>query len=214
MPRLSKARKEMLTCMMKESIFEAASSVLCEHGIDGTTMNRVAETADLAKSSLYDYFPSKEELLRFVSDRLVVPFIQAVEETVRTDLPAPQKLERIVRRAFENATKHKAIVKLVVQANQQYQVRQKIRPRILQAFTAIFQQGIEEGAFHPYPPALASRMFLGSFHELFELLATSPSESEAWEYMKVLIDAALHGLSIHVGSSAAAGAGSSCQLNP
>ena len=70
MPRLSKARKELLTTMMKESIFEAATSVLCEHGVDGTTMNRVAEAAELAKSSLYDYFPSKDELLEFVSDRL------------------------------------------------------------------------------------------------------------------------------------------------
>ena len=56
-------------------------------------MNRVAEAAELAKSSLYDYFPSKDDLLEFVSDRLVAPFMQAVEETVRADLPAPQKLE-------------------------------------------------------------------------------------------------------------------------
>ena len=61
MPRLSKTGKEMLTAMMKESIFEAATAVLSEHGVDGTTMNRVAEAADLAKSSLYDYFPSKED---------------------------------------------------------------------------------------------------------------------------------------------------------
>ena len=74
MPRLSEARKELLTTMMKESIFEAATSVLSEHGLDGTTMNRVAAAADLAKSSLYDYFPSKDELLEFVSDRLVAAF--------------------------------------------------------------------------------------------------------------------------------------------
>ena len=94
MPRLSKARKELLTTMMKESIFEAATSVLSEHGVDGTTMNRVAEAADLAKSSLYDYFPSKDELLEFVSDRLVAPFMQFVEETIRADLPAPQEARK------------------------------------------------------------------------------------------------------------------------
>ena len=159
MPRLSKARKELLTTMMKESIFEAATSVLCEHGVDGTTMNRVAEAADLAKSSLYDYFPSKDELLEFVSDRLVPPFMQAVEETVRADLPAPQKLERILRMAFERGIKHKAIIRLLVQSDQEYQVRQRTRPRILEAFTAIFAQGIEEGSFHPHNPAHTGRMF-------------------------------------------------------
>ena len=198
MPRLSEARKKLLDSMMKESIFEAATSVLSEHGVDGTTMNRVAEAADLAKSSLYDYFPSKDELLEFVSDRLRTPLMQGVEETLRADLPAPQKLERILRIAFETGTKHKAILGLLVHSDQEYQVRRRTRRQILEAFTAIFEQGIKEGSFHPHNPAHTGRMFLGAFRELYELLASSASEEAANEYVGVLIDAALHGLSIHV----------------
>ena len=198
MPRLSKARKELLTSMMKESIFEAATSVLCEYGADGTTMNRVAEAADLAKSSLYDYFSSKEELMDFVLDRLVAPFMQSVEETLQTDLLAPKKLERVLRIAFESGTKHKTIIRMLAQSEEEYQVKERTRPRILQAFTAIFKQGIEEGSFHPHNPAHTGRMFLGAFDELFELLKSSASEEAASEYVGVLIDAALHGLSIHV----------------
>ena len=80
MPRLSKARKALLTTMMRETIYEAATSVLCKHGVNGTTMNRVAEAANLAKSSLYDYFESKDDLLRFFNTRLVEPCFQAIEE--------------------------------------------------------------------------------------------------------------------------------------
>jgi AcrR family transcriptional regulator len=198
MPRLSKARKEMLTTLMKESIFDAATSVLYEHGVNGTTMNRVAEAAELAKSSLYDYFPSKDELLQFVSNRLVTPFVEAVEETVHADLPAPRKLERILRIALENGTKHKAILRLLAQSEQEYQVRNTTRPRILTAFTAIFAQGIKEGSFHPHNPAHTGRMFLGIFGEVFELLKSSESQEAANEYVEMFINAALHGLSIHV----------------
>jgi AcrR family transcriptional regulator len=198
MPRLREARKELLNTMMKESIFEAATSVLSEHGIDGTTMNRVAAAADLAKSSLYDYFPSKDELLEFVADRLETPFMQAVAETLRTDLPAPQKLERILRIAFENTVRHKAVVRLLVQSDQEFRVRQRTRPQVLEAFTAIFAQGIKEGSFHPHNPAHTGRMFLGAFREFFELLASNAPEEVANEYVEVLIDAALHGLPIHV----------------
>jgi AcrR family transcriptional regulator len=201
MPRLSEARKELLTSMMKESIFEAATSVLSEHGLDGTTMNRVAAAADLAKSSLYDYFPSKDDLLEFVSDRLVAPVMQAVEETLHADLPAPQKLARIVGLAFENSTRHKAVVRLLVQSNQDYRVRQRTRPLVLDAFRTIFEQGIKEGSFRPHNTAHSSRMFLGAFRELFELQASSESEEAANEYCEALIGAALHGLSIHVGSA-------------
>ena len=201
MPRLRKARKEMLTAMMKESIFEAATLVLSEHGVQGTTMNRVAEAADLAKSSLYDYFPSKDELLEFVCDRMITPFLQAVEETLHLEMPAPQKLERIVRIAFETGAKHKAILRLLVYSDQEYQVRRRARPRILEAFTTIFEQGIREGSFHPHNPAHTGRMFLGAFRELFELQSSSASEEVINEYMRVLIDASLHGLSIHVEKS-------------
>lgn len=149
MPRLSEARKKLLDSMMKESIFEAATSVLSEHGVDGTTMNRVAEAGDLAKSSLYDYFPSKDELLEFVSDRLRTPLMQGIAETLGANLPAPQKLERILRIAFETGTKHKAILGLLVHSDQEYQVRRRTRGQILEAFTAIFEQGIKEGSSTP-----------------------------------------------------------------
>ena len=99
---------------------------------------------------------------------------------------------------MRTGTKHKAIVRLLVQSDQEYRVRQKTRPQILEAFTAIFEQGIKEGSFHPHNPAHTGRMFLGAFRELFELLASSASEEAANEYVEVLIDAALHGLSIHV----------------
>jgi len=205
MPRLSKARKELLTNMMKESIFAAATTVLCEHGVDGTTMNRVAEAAELAKSSLYDYFPSKEELLKFVYDRLVAPFMEAIKETVQAELPAPQKLERVLRIAFERGTKHKALICLLAQSDQQYEVKEKTRPRILEAFTTIFEEGIREGSFHPHNPAHTGRMFFGAFSELFELLASNVSEEVVEEYVAVLIDASLYGLSIHVEKKPAAG---------
>ena len=125
MPRLRKARKELLTAMMKESIFEAATSVLSEHGVDGTTMNRVAEAAELAKSSLYDYFPSKEELLEFVVDRMFIPFMQAVNEILQADLPAPQKLEKVVRIALEKGTKHKGILRLLAHVDQEDGARKR-----------------------------------------------------------------------------------------
>ena len=197
MPRLSKTRKELLNTMMKESIFEATTAVLREHGVDGMTMNRVAEAASLSKSSLYDYFQGKEDLLTFVSDRIVGPFLKMLDELVPASLPAPQKLEAILRHALDDATKHKAIIRLLAQADHNQQVKQSTRPRILEAITAIFEQGIKEGTFQPHNPAYTGRMFMGCLSELFELQAGSASDDAATEYVGVLIDAVRHGFSIH-----------------
>lgn len=201
MPRLSKTRKELLNTMMKESIFEATTAVLCEHGVEGTTMNRVAEAASLSKSSLYDYFQNKDELLAFVSDRIVGPFLKTIEDLVPAVLPAQQKLETILHHALDDSTKHKAIIRLVAQSDENQQVRQSIRPRILEAITAIFEQGIEEGSFQPHNPAYTARMFIGCVSELFELQMCSASDEAATEYVAILIGAVRHGFSIHAANS-------------
>ena len=201
MPRLSKTRKELLNTMMKESIFEATTTVLREHGVEGTTMNRVAEAASLSKSSLYDYFQNKDDLLAFVSDRIIGPFLKMLDDLVPARLPATQKLETILNYALDDSTKHKAIIRLLAQADQNQQVKQSTRPRVLEAITAIFEQGIEEGTFQPHNPAYTSRMFMGCLAELFELQMSSASDEAASEYVGILIGAVRQGFSIHVAKS-------------
>jgi TetR/AcrR family fatty acid metabolism transcriptional regulator len=197
MPRLSKTRKALLNTMMKETIFEAANSVLCKHGVTGTTMNRVAEAANLAKSSLYDYFESKDDLLRFFNTRLVEPCFQAIEAIANRDLPGPQKLEQILRTCLEYAIEHKGLIRLLAGAEQSEQIRKDVRPRFLQLLTGIFEQGIREGSFRAHNPAHTGRMFHGCLSELFELQADGASDEEAMAYVAVLIDAVLNGFSIH-----------------
>jgi TetR/AcrR family transcriptional regulator, cholesterol catabolism regulator len=198
MPRLSKARKALLNTMMKETIFEAATSVLCKHGVNGTTMNRVAEAANLAKSSLYDYFESKDDLLQFFNARLVEPCFQAIEDAAKTDLPAPQKLERILRTSWEYSVQHKGLIRLLAGADQSDRIRKATRPRILGILVAVFEQGIREGSFRPHNAAYTGRMFVGCLSELFELQADDASSEEVNGYVEVLIDSVLNGFSIHV----------------
>lgn len=208
MPRLSKTRKALLNTMMKESIFEATTAVLCKHGVEGTTMNRVAEAASLSKSSLYDYFQNKDDLLAFVSDRIIGPFLKMLEELVPASLPASQKLETILRHALDDSTKHKAIIRLLAKSDSNLRVRRSARPRILEAITAIYEQGIEEGSFQPHNPAYTARMFLGCLRELFELQMDSASDEAATEYVGILIGAVRQGFSIHVPKSSGPGTAS------
>lgn len=208
MPRLSKTRKALLNTMMKESIFEATTAVLCKHGVEGTTMNRVAEAASLSKSSLYDYFQNKDDLLAFVSDRIIGPFLKMLEELVPARLPAPQKLEAILRHALDDSTKHKAIIRLLAKSDPNMRVKRSARPRILEAITAIYEQGIQEGSFQPHNPAYTARMFMGCLRELFELQMDSASDEAATEYVGILITAVRHGFSIHAAKGPGPGAAS------
>jgi AcrR family transcriptional regulator len=195
--RLSKARKEIVTAMMKDTIFEAAGSVLEEHGVSGITMDRVATTAGLATGSLYNYFQDKDDLLQFIFTRLVEPFFQAIEEIVRGNMPAPRKLETVLQATLEHSVKHKCIIRLLAETDQEHKVKKTTRPRFLRLLTLIFEQGITEGSFRPHNPAFAGRMFCGCLSELFEMRADDASSADANSYVETLIALVLRGISAH-----------------
>ncbi len=212
--RLSKARKACVTTMMKDTIFEAASSLLEQHGSDALTMNQVATKVGFATASLYNYFQDKDDLLHFCHSRLVEPCLQAVEEAAGTDLPATQKLERILRTALEHAVKHKGLIKLMAGMDYDSKIRRDTRPRLLQIFTAIFQRGIKEGSFRPHDPAHTGRMFLGCVLEVFDFQASGASNKDGNSFARTLIDAILNGLSIRAGKGPESGEASPSSSNP
>jgi len=48
---------------MRCSIISVAMTLFKEKGVDGTTMEEIAEKADIAKGTLYNYFPVKEAII-------------------------------------------------------------------------------------------------------------------------------------------------------
>lgn len=61
-------------------ILRAASELIERHGVTGTTMSGVAELAEIPIGSLYQYFPSKSELIhRLYLDRLQVHHAPAIK---------------------------------------------------------------------------------------------------------------------------------------
>jgi AcrR family transcriptional regulator len=196
--RLSKARKEAVTAVIKDTIFEAASSLLEQHGVGGLTMDRVATTAGLATGSLYNYFQDKDDLLRFFYLRVVEPLFQAIEEGADADVPAPQKLEQIVRAAVDHGVTHKGLIRLLVSSAQESEVRRTARARILKIVTGVFERGIREGSFRQHPTAPVARMFLGVLSELLELQVGDVSRAEVDAYAEVVIDAIRNGFSLRV----------------
>jgi AcrR family transcriptional regulator len=57
-----KDRKEREKLARKETILDAAREVFFKNGFQATTMDQIAEAAELSKGSLYLHFPTKEEL--------------------------------------------------------------------------------------------------------------------------------------------------------
>src|SRR3954466_9527006 len=62
---LSRAKKQQRT---RESLLKAASKLFCRRGLEGTSIDQIAETAGYTKGAFYANFKSKEELFLVMLD--------------------------------------------------------------------------------------------------------------------------------------------------
>jgi AcrR family transcriptional regulator len=78
---------------IKRRIHEKALDTFLHFGFSKVTMNEIAEELGMSKKTLYQYFPSKEELLAAVVNKLQDDTATAVESLVqRTNIDFVQKL--------------------------------------------------------------------------------------------------------------------------
>lgn len=211
MPRLSKARKELLTTMMKETIYEAAASVLDEHGLNGVTMDRVAKAANVARSNLYDYFRDKDELVQFIARRITEPIHQAIAEIMQSDQSATEKLASIYRTVLTNLGKHQSLMGLLARnedvrdAVDSYKRKARASSVVIGLFAKVFEQGINEGKFRRADPVMLARMFIGCGGALADMQLDAGACNDAdqiEQHVKMQVGLFLHGISTDDGKDA------------
>ena len=82
-------------------LMEAARRVIGRHGFEGTTIDRVAEEAHVAKGTIYLYFSNKEDLLHAAVFEGLRSMIDETRRSDRTDLPPLERLRAFVKGQFE-----------------------------------------------------------------------------------------------------------------
>jgi len=77
---------------VKEAILNAAANVFAKYGYIKTTMNDIAATVKKGKSSLYHYFPGKEQVFQAVLDKEFGAIKSEVEEAISKENTPQKKL--------------------------------------------------------------------------------------------------------------------------
>jgi AcrR family transcriptional regulator len=83
-------RKESITKMRKQQILDAALKVFAKKGFTEATTTEIAQEAGVAEGTIYNYFPSKRDLLIAVVKTFVMTesFLNIFEHAEETDYPA------------------------------------------------------------------------------------------------------------------------------
>ncbi|MEL7656012.1 MAG: TetR/AcrR family transcriptional regulator, partial [Bacillota bacterium] len=69
----------------KKRIFESALMLFEELGFDKTTMEKIAENADLGVGTLYNYYPSKVELLFSIIDQGIDDYVKELDHVIHNN---------------------------------------------------------------------------------------------------------------------------------
>src|SRR5712675_296074 len=85
MAELELSRRERKKEETRERIFKAACKLFRDKGFDETTIDEIAERADVAKGTFFNYFPRKEAVLGYLSEM----WIEEAEQKVGTILAEP-----------------------------------------------------------------------------------------------------------------------------
>ena len=81
----------------REAIIEAAKRAFEEFGVQGTSMDKLAEMAQVSKRTVYNHFASKEELVIHLLTELWSQSMVQVEVPYEPDQPLEAQLVKLVR---------------------------------------------------------------------------------------------------------------------
>ena len=76
----------------REEIIHAAVIEFCENGYDCTKMEDIAHRAGIGKSTIYEYFPSKIELLTATGESVLERILLDIKQMLLNDRPVRQAL--------------------------------------------------------------------------------------------------------------------------
>jgi len=165
----------------QDAVLTAAVRLFNERGYDATSMFDIAESLGITKSSVYHHISGKEQLLQMAMDRALDGLFEAAAEVSDLDLPALDRLERLIRRSvlvlaerFEFVT-----VLLRVRGNTAVEQHALVRRRELDALvTKLVKQAQTEDAVRvDVDPATAARLLLGMVNSLTEWYKPRPGGS-------------------------------------
>jgi len=149
----------------RHEIFHQVVNVFLKKGFQETSMRELAETAGLGKSTLYDYFKTKDDILLYYFIDQLSDLTEAAQKIAMQNKSADKRLREVVKMHLETLQANKNLfMKLSLEAQRlklesQSRIQDK-RHAYQDLVRALIDEGIREGAFRKVDPLLAARILI------------------------------------------------------
>ncbi len=182
----------------RHEIFHQVVNVSVKKGFHETSMREIAEAAGLGKSSLYDYFKTKDEILVYFFEDQLNDLTNEAQKVALQNLSADKRLRQIMEIHIESLQANKNLFLKLTQESQrlrpqsQKQVQEK-RYAYQDLVRALIDEGIREGIFRKVNSLLAARLLISG---MSSVIYGSRSTGTPQEMLRETLDIFFKGIEI------------------
>lgn len=184
---------------IRTAILTAAKEYISRYGVAKTTVDDIAQAVNMAKSSLYYYFTSKEDIFKAVFDEEFQRFKTSIDDAVAAaDAPTEKIRSYAIARfhAFNNLSTFHAAMKdnnyrIAFSISQMYDVFSEYEISLV---VSILTLGVDQGLFSLKDATLTGKAVALALRFFQFEWAQSPDEKKIVENIDNLIHLLLNGI--------------------
>lgn len=183
-------RRDRKKLQVQKSIVDIALKLFIEKGIEKTTVAEIMEKADFGIGTFYNYFQSKEDILKYVLAQKIDEAKKLLEELNQSPVNPSQKITQILLLLGTIYEDNQQLFKLY--SDQLLSSTQPLHgPEFKNILISVIQEGQENGEFKAtIPVEIVIEMFMG----LIQSAMASRSQIPFLENLKYKLVLFLEGL--------------------
>ena len=168
----------------KNEIIAAAIQELARHGVNGSTVRRIAAAAGVTEGAIYRHFASKEELCDEAYSQIVAEMAEQKKEILESSNPVEEKLRNWVRVTYEYFDLYPEAFSYVLLAPHDFSpALQEIATRQGRLMMSLMERGVAEGDRPDRSAQLAWSHFTGIMLNIPRSINESILQGPAVQYV-------------------------------
>ncbi|WP_353096592.1 TetR/AcrR family transcriptional regulator [Tissierella praeacuta] len=180
----------------REEIIDVALRLIEENGFQKTSMRKIAVSTNMGKSSLYDFFKTKDEIIVYVVEKKIEETIQKVQRIIADESSPEQCLRKIMMNHLEVPKQYRTVL-MWLNAESDY-LEEEYRKRLKTArysyqdiIKSVIEHGVAAGIFRKMDVDLIARLLINS---ILAIVYTSRPSASPEKMLEETMNIFLHGI--------------------
>lgn len=169
---------------------------MAENGFQKTSMREIAVLANMGKSSLYDFFKTKDEIVVYAVEKEIEKTIQQVHRIIDDELSPQQCLRKIMLNHLRFPKQYRTVL-MWLNTESDY-LEEEYRKRLKDAryayqdiIKSVIDNGVTTGIFRKTDTALVTRLLINS---MLSISYTSRLSDSSEKMLDETMNIFLHGI--------------------